>query len=97
MNRIRLLRMAVVCAIVLAPLGPRLVYQHNTSIQSPIRADAANYVASAYNLAAHGVYSSTLSPSSRLNLDFKEVAQPTPDKHREPGYPAFLQVFLLDL
>jgi hypothetical protein len=56
-----------------------------TKIDQPIRADARNYVAYAYNLRAHGIYSRDLPV---------EGVQPKPDAVSAPGYPFFLTNFM---
>ena len=56
----------------------RTQYLIHTQVNSPIRADAAQYTIYAYNLNTHGVFSKTLADS------------PVPDAYRSPGYPILL-------
>lgn len=56
-----------------------------TRIDGPIRGDARDYVAYAWNLVSHGVFSHAW-PGSFAGL-------PPPDALRSPGYPAFLAIF----
>jgi 4-amino-4-deoxy-L-arabinose transferase-like glycosyltransferase len=56
----------------------------NTEIDSPIRADAAEYHNYAYNLKYFGVYSRLQSGQETLS----------PDALRAPGYPVFLMPFI---
>ena len=55
---------------------------NHTYIDKPVRADAADYLAYAYNLRHSGIYS-------------REINSPslTPDAIRSPGYPIFLMAF----
>ena len=60
-----------------------LRYHHISTMEifAPIRADAAEYVASAVNLHEHGIYSSDSSIPD---------GPPAPDSYRSPGYPLLL-------
>lgn len=55
-----------------------------TSVQNPLRADAGEYFAYAYNLQHYGVY------SLEHTWDAPPAVAPAPDKVRSPGYPLFL-------
>ena len=60
-----------------------------TRVAYPIRADAAKYVAYAYNLRHHRVF------SHEHDWEAESAgATPVPDKLTLPGYPAFLSLFL---
>jgi 4-amino-4-deoxy-L-arabinose transferase-like glycosyltransferase len=61
----------------------------HTQVDTPIRADAANYVAYAYNLRHFGVFSH--SPTWQYDAT---TGRPAPDKLTLPGYPAFLSLWL---
>lgn len=58
-----------------------------TVVDSPIRADAAQYVAYAYNLRLHDTY------SRQLEGLIESDVLPKPDALRSPGYPLFLYPF----
>lgn len=65
---------------------------NRTIVDTPVRADAALYVAYAWNLEHHGVFSRAetwLDPAAHTE-------PPPPDKMTLPGYPAFLTLFLSD-
>ena len=70
-------------------LGIRLSVVLDTEVIAPVRADAADYVAYAYNLEQHGVY-------SREPTFFVGNAPERPDAVRSPLYPLFLTLFLDD-
>jgi 4-amino-4-deoxy-L-arabinose transferase-like glycosyltransferase len=59
----------------------------DTVVQAPIRADAAQYVAYAYNLRVHETYSHS------LDVLLGKDNRPKPDALRTPGYPLFLYLF----
>lgn len=61
-----------------------------TEVNQPIRADAAKYVAYAWNLRHHGVFS-----HDPAGLAAGATA-PAPDRLTLPGYPAFLALFVGD-
>jgi hypothetical protein len=61
-----------------AALFLRIQYVERTVIDTPIRADARQYVVYGYNLANHGVFSKEPSKT------------PTPDSLRSPGYPLLI-------
>jgi len=58
-----------------------------TVVDSPIRADAAQYVAYAYNLRLHDTY------SRQIDALVEPGVVPRPDALRSPGYPLFLYPF----
>jgi 4-amino-4-deoxy-L-arabinose transferase-like glycosyltransferase len=57
-----------------------------TQIDHPIRGDARDYFAYAYNLQTYGIYSRAWPEDSEQS--------PTPDAMRPPAYPALLSLFL---
>lgn len=59
-----------------------------TEVAPPIRADAVDYVAYAYNVKTHGVYSNQPSWVAGWQGEVK------PDAKRPPGYPLLLAIFL---
>lgn len=70
----------VVLGIVVAlGLFLRIAYVQTTWVDTPIRADAREYVTYAENLVHHGVLSKQTG-----------VEEPVPDSFRSPGYPLFL-------
>jgi len=74
-------------ALVLLTLLAYLIRQHFilvTQVEAPIRGDIRQYVAYAWNLLHHGVFSQT-PPGEAI---------PSPDKFRSPGYPAFLLTWM---
>lgn len=74
-------------ALVLLTLLAYLIRQHFilvTQVEAPIRGDIRQYVAYAWNLLHHGVFSQT-PPGESI---------PSPDKFRSPGYPAFLMTWM---
>ena len=76
----RLFWLAAIILIAAAATYLRIGAVTNTVIDTPIRADAADYYFYAYNLGHHGVYSKTPVGHGR----------PVPDAVRSPGYPLFL-------
>ncbi|MES1942900.1 hypothetical protein PC39_02205 [Salinisphaera sp. PC39] len=77
---------ALICLVLILAAAAWLRFEATaeTLVQAPIRADAGQYVAYAYNLKHHGVYSRQ-KPSGE--------SPPTPDAVRSPGYPLFLTAF----
>lgn len=73
--------------IVLSGFFFRLGAVQNSKVDKPIRADAGQYTAYAYNVKLHGIYSHQI--STIANPD----TRPTPDAYRPPGYPMFLYLF----
>jgi hypothetical protein len=72
--------------IFLFALGLRNLYQEESVVDHPIRADAAKYVKAAYNLRFFGVYS-----LETPNIDGRP---PNSGTDLSPGYPIFLSLFL---
>ena len=74
--------------IAVAMLSAILFFQavYQTSIDTPIRGDARDYVGYAVNLKTHGIYSRQW-PNTPAGL-------PTPDALRAPGYPLLLSFFV---
>lgn len=75
--------------IVFLGLYLRLTMVSHTQMDTPIRNDAKDYTAYAYNLRLHGVYSKDIN-----GLKNMETA-PKPDAVRSPGYPFFLLPFAM--
>ncbi len=75
-------------AFAITLLSAVLFFQNvlQTNIDHPIRGDAKDYVAYAFNLKMHGVYSRS-EPDTALELL-------KPDALRAPGYPFFLSFFV---
>ncbi|MBW1786880.1 MAG: hypothetical protein JRK53_09745 [Deltaproteobacteria bacterium] len=72
---------AAVAVILIIALGVRLLYQSESIVNRPIRADAAKYVKAAYNLKYFGVYS------------LETPRKPTSNTDLSPGFPLFLTIF----
>jgi hypothetical protein len=72
--------------IFLFALGLRILYQKESVIDHPIRADAAKYVKAAYNLRFFGIYS--------LEAPRRDGRPPDSGTDLSPGYPLFLSLFL---
>jgi len=86
----RLGTLAALALIMLLAGWLRLEATVTTIVDHPIRADAADYVAYAYNLKYFSTYS-----YDRSHLDERSPqGAPIPDARRAPGYPAFLTLFL---
>ena len=73
-------------AVLLLGLHLRLTIVLGTEIEAPLRADAGQYFAYAYNLANHGVYSADLK-------GIGSTAAPAPDHFRNPGYSLLILPF----
>ena len=73
-------------AILLFGLHLRLTTVLGTEIEAPLRGDAGQYLAYAYNLANHGVYSAD-------HKGIGSTAAPTPDHFRNPGYSLLILPF----
>lgn len=67
-------------------LGIRLLYQKESVVDHPIRADAAKYVSAAFNLRTFGVYS--------LERPRRDGKPPESRSDLSPGYPLFLTLFM---
>ncbi|MCE5248808.1 glycosyltransferase family 39 protein [bacterium] len=84
-KRFRTVHIALGIIFVIA-LTLRIAYIRQTDIDTPIRADARNYVIYANNLVKFGTFSQEF-PSEN----------PQPDSYRSPGYPLFIALsFLTD-
>lgn len=66
-------------------LGLRLLYQSESVVDQPIRADAAKYVTAAYNVRYFGIYS--------LDTPDRGSRPPSGKTDLSPGYPLFLALF----
>lgn len=73
-------------AILLVGLQLRLTAVLGTEIEAPLRADAGQYFAYAYNLVNHMVYSADLK-------GIGSTTAPTPDNFRNPGYSLLILPF----
>jgi len=74
----------VTFAVFLFAFGVRYYYDLTAMVESPIRGDAVQYCAYAWNLANHGVFS-----MSRIGSGV-----PIPDSFRDPGFPVFLALLM---
>ena len=71
-------------AITLLALVLRVYYVRTAVVDHPVRGDATQYYAYAWNLSQHGVFAK----------DAPGAATITPDNYRDPGYPLFLSVWM---
>src|SRR3989344_4320342 len=78
----------VLMAILLVSFDLRIESVNNTVVDTPIRADAREYVLYAHNLKNYAVYSR----SDTFTIDGQ--ANPVPDAKRAPLYPLFIALFL---
>lgn len=78
----------VLLAILLVAFDLRMQSVVNSVVDTPIRADALEYVLYAHNLKNYGIYSS----SDTLTTDGQ--TNPVPDAKRAPLYPLFISLFL---
>jgi 4-amino-4-deoxy-L-arabinose transferase-like glycosyltransferase len=78
----------VLMVILLVAFDLRIESVINTVVDTPVRADAREYVLYAHNLKNYGVYSRT------DTLAAKGHANPIPDAKRAPLYPLFIALFL---
>ncbi|MDO8598149.1 MAG: glycosyltransferase family 39 protein [Sulfuricaulis sp.] len=78
----------VLMAILLVAFDLRIQSVVNSVVDTPVRADAREYVLYAHNLKNYGVYSrsDTLAADGQMN--------PVPDAKRAPLYPLFIALFL---
>jgi len=74
-----------VSVIGLMALMLRLIYSARATVAVPISGDATQYVAYAWNLLHHGIFSKAIPGSGELVV---------PDGYRGPGYPALLYLAL---
>ena len=77
----------VLALIILLGAWLRLDAAFETVVEHPVRADAADYVAAGYNIRNFSTYSTNWT-------DAEATKPPAPNAQREPGYPAFLSLFL---
>lgn len=73
-----------VLAVALLALGLRWYYVSTALVLEPVRGDATQYFAYAWNLSNHGVFTKNAPGSGVLN----------PDNFRDPGYPVFLALWM---
>lgn len=92
MRRISGVRVACCLFVVLLAAWTQWSVVSQTQVDHPIRADAAKYVAYAYNLKHYGVFSHAHDWEAEGNGG----VPPAPDKLTLPGYPAFLTLWLGD-
>lgn len=78
----------VLMAILLVAFDLRIQSVVNSVVDTPVRADAREYVLYAYNLKNYGVYSRT----DTITTNKQET--PVPDAKRAPLYPLFISLFL---
>ena len=82
-----LIKILIVIGVFVTGLYLRIDMVDKTLVDTPIRADAAEYVLYAYNLENYGIYS-----QQRPNQIENDM--PLPDAYRTPGYSLFLLPFL---
>lgn len=70
--------------VALVAMGLRWYYVSHAMVYEPVRGDAVQYYAYAWNLAHHGVFSQAAPGSSLVSSD----------SFRDPGYPAFLALWM---
>lgn len=70
--------------LTLFAFGVRWYYVSTAVVLNPIRGDATQYFSYAWNLLNHGIFSKAL-PGAPIVL---------PDNYRDPGYPAFLALWM---
>jgi len=88
----RAVSLVLLGSVLLVALFLRVTAVLQTEVVAPIRSDAAEYYAYAYNLHHFGVYSHT--PTF---VDPESADVPRPDDIRTPGYPLFLYPFANEL
>lgn len=74
----------ILFAIFLFAFGLRWYYVSTAVVLNPVRGDATQYYAYALNLANHGIFSKDVAGSAIIH----------PDNYRDPGYPAFLALWM---
>ncbi|HRQ65518.1 MAG TPA: glycosyltransferase family 39 protein [Xanthomonadaceae bacterium] len=79
---------ACLVGVVVLAAALRWVSLEGTTVDRPIRADAREYVAYAYNMKYYGVY------SRDVTWRTASASESQPDAHRPPGYPIMLALFL---
>jgi 4-amino-4-deoxy-L-arabinose transferase-like glycosyltransferase len=70
--------------ITVLALALRWYYVSTALVLNPVRGDATQYYAYAWNLANHGVFAK----------DAPDAVVLTPDNYRDPGYPVFLALWM---
>lgn len=81
---------ALLTAIFAVALVMRVIAVSDTEVDTPLRADAAQYFLYAVNLKTYGVYS--LADNIRRDADLSDP--PSPDASRTPGYALFMLPFV---
>ncbi|MBT2143285.1 MULTISPECIES: glycosyltransferase family 39 protein [unclassified Rhodanobacter] len=71
-------------AVTLLALALRWYYVSTAQVLNPVRGDATQYYAYAWNLANHGIFAK----------DAPGAALLSPDNYRDPGYPLFLALWM---
>ena len=80
MSKSRWVSLACVLLLITFGLTVRMVYQANTVVDAPLRADAGQYHRIAWNVINHGVFS----------MAYPAETSPEPDSYRGPGYPLLI-------
>jgi hypothetical protein len=73
-----------VSAVTVLALALRWYYVSTAVVLNPVRGDATQYFAYAWNLIHHGIFAKT-APGAAVLI---------PDSYRDPGYPAFLALWM---
>jgi 4-amino-4-deoxy-L-arabinose transferase-like glycosyltransferase len=79
-------RIAIACALFCAALGLRLMYQSESIVLFPLRADAGKYFSAAFNVCHFGLYSS--------DRPWQTGEPPVTPTTLSAGYPLFLLPFV---
>lgn len=74
----------LVLVVTLLAFGLRWYYVATAMVIHPVRGDALHYVAYAWNLVHHGVFSSAAAHAETV----------VPDSYRDPGYPVLVAVWM---
>jgi len=85
-RKVRLARIVALVLLFALALTIRLVYQNESEVDVPLRADAGKYFLTAFNLQRYGVYSAENTLVTRR--------PPKTESGNPPGYPLFLYPFV---